>query len=158
MNSLTIALMLAAINAVAASDWQTASPRDEIRPQFHHESAGGRDGAGCWLITADNREGLHGWWTRTLPAKGGQTYKFSVWRKVSKVPVPRRSVPVRLRWLDGKGQPAERNGPGDEPITDRVLKGFAPLAEPEYPADGATDAEGWTEVAGLYRARAGPRR
>lgn len=146
-----LALFLVAVVANAA-DWQPASPRDELRPQFRDKPNGGREGSGCWMITADKEEGQQGCWTRTLPVTGGQTYKFSAWRKISNVAVPRRSTPVRLLWQDAAGKPAKRTVPGDGPITDRVLKGFAPIAEPEYPSDGVTDAHGWTEVAGTYRA------
>jgi hypothetical protein len=45
-------------------DWKTASPRDEIRPAFSYDPAGGRDGHGCLRIEADGREGLDGSWVR----------------------------------------------------------------------------------------------
>lgn len=152
MLSLLVLVFLASETARAQTDWETASPRDEIRPQFAQQPTGGRGGGGSLTITADARAGLHGFWTRTLPVNGGRTYRFTVWRKITNVAVPRRSVPVRLRWLDAAGKPARREGAGEEPITDRVLKGFAPVAEPEYLRDGATDANGWTEVSEVYRA------
>ena len=145
-------IVSAASADITATDWQTASPRDEIRPQFSQKSAGGRDGKGSWVITADKREGQHGCWTKTFPVEGGQTYRFIAWRKPTNVTVPRRSAPVRLLWRDDKGNPAMRNGSGDEPIVSNVLSGFAPRAEPEYPADRATDPKGWTEVSCVYRA------
>jgi predicted amidohydrolase len=41
-------------------------------------------------------------------------------------------------------------------VPERQVKelGHVPSAEPEYPADGATDAQGWTTVSGVYRAPA----
>jgi len=47
--------------------WRTAAPREEIRPEFTFQPAGGHDGKGCFVITHDSREGLHGYWTRTFP-------------------------------------------------------------------------------------------
>src|SRR5262245_36299022 len=48
--------------AQAPPGWSTAAPRDELRPAFAFEPAGGADGKGAWVIRADRREGQHGWW------------------------------------------------------------------------------------------------
>jgi predicted amidohydrolase len=40
----------------------------------------------------------------------------------------------------------------DEPTGVTFRPGTVPVAEPELPADGPTDAEGWTELAGIYQA------
>lgn len=55
--------------------WQPAAPRHEIRPRFSYLPTGGRDGKGSLVIVADDRQGLHGYWLKTFPVKGGETSK-----------------------------------------------------------------------------------
>lgn len=131
----------------APAGWETGAPRDEIRPQFAFEPQGGVDGAGALVIVADAREGLHGFWTRTFSVKGGQWYRFHVQRRLEGAESPRRSAVVRIKWQDDAGKSVKT----DEPMVRDVLASFARTAEPEYPADGATNSEGWTEVTGTYR-------
>jgi predicted amidohydrolase len=69
-------------------------------------------------------------------------------RQVEGVEVPRRSAPVRIVWQDTRGKAVQ----ADPPAGREKEKGPVPLAEPEHPLDGATDPQGWTKVAGLYRA------
>lgn len=133
---------------VAPDGWTTAAPRDEIRPRFSYDPAGGRDGKGSLRITADKREGLDGFWTRTYPIAGGHFYRFHTARKVTHVAAPRRSAVVRLLWQDDKGKAV----PGDTPAITEYLKGWTPIAEPEFPTDKETDAQGWTEVSDTYHA------
>src|SRR5882672_7373631 len=134
----------------APEGWQTGAPRDEIRPAFSYRADGGPDGTGGFLIDADAREGLHGWWQKSFAVQGGRNYRFSVLRRVEHLPNPRRSVVVRVLWQDDQGRPV----PLDEPIVTDYLIGWKGNAEPEYPYDRATDAKGWTEVSGNYRAPA----
>jgi predicted amidohydrolase len=138
--------------AVAATpsdaDWQAASPREEIRPAFEMVRRGGRDGHGGLIIRCDGREGLQGYWAKVFPITPGQTYRFSAYRRVDSVPLPRRSVPARIVWQDALGKPVLR----DEPLKTRLLEGQIALALAEHPADRSTDAAGWTEVSGVYRA------
>jgi len=128
--------------------WHTAAPRDEIRPAFAYEPTRGRSGKGAFVIQADAREGLDGFWTRTFTVKGGQYYQFRAFRRLRHVASPRRSAMVRLLWQDDRGQPVLR----DEPAMTNFLKGFTPTAEAEHPMDKTTDARAWTEVSDLYRA------
>jgi predicted amidohydrolase len=128
--------------------WRTAAPRDEIRPQFDYHPTGGRNGKGALVIVADEREGLHGYWTKTFAVAGGRHYRFSALRKVENVASPRRSVVARVVWQDANGKPVLR----DKPVVAGYLPGFAPTAEPEYPTDKATSADGWTEVSDTYLA------
>src|SRR5437763_12838040 len=134
----------------APDGWTTAAPRDEIRPNFSYDPAGGRDDKGSLRIAADKREGLDGFWTRTYPITGGRFYRFHAARKVTNVAAPRRSAVVRLLWQDDKGKAV----PGDTPAVTDYLKGWTPIAEPEFPTDKEADAEGWTEVSDTYRAPA----
>src|SRR5690349_14206921 len=57
--------------------WVAAAPRDEIRPEFAYNPHGGPDGQGCLAVTADRREGLDGWWTKSFPVTGGRHYRFT---------------------------------------------------------------------------------
>jgi predicted amidohydrolase len=134
----------------APDGWSTAAPREEIRPDFSYDPKGGRDGKGSFLITADQREGLDGYWVRTVPIKGAHYYRFHAVRKIVNVEVPRRSAVVRVLWQDEGGKPVS----ADAPAATGYLKGWTPMAEPEYPTDKETDAEGWTEVSDTYRAPA----
>ncbi|MBX6312547.1 MAG: carbon-nitrogen hydrolase family protein, partial [Isosphaeraceae bacterium] len=136
---------------VAAPDgWAPRAPREEIRPAFWYRPDGGPNRTGSLVIEADRREGLIGWWEKTVPVRGGQTYKFSVRRLTRGIKLPRRDTVARLLWRDAQGRPVLR----DKPTTLSYNPGTRPRAEPEYPAEGDRDAAGWIEVSGTYRAPA----
>ena len=138
-----------AAEPVASEGWQTAAPREEIRPEFSFSPKGGADGKGAFVIKADAREGLDGYWTKTFPLKGGQHYRFTALRKLQNVSSPRRSAVVRIVWQDDKG----RSVPTDErTVGNDVLPGFSRTAEPDFPTDKGTDSRGWTEISAIYRA------
>lgn len=149
--SLVVVVQLAALASAAPEGWQAKAPRDEIRPEFSYQPAGGPDGKGSLVTRADAREGLHGIWARTFPIVGGRYYAFRVLRKVEGIPYPRRHVLVTITWQDAKG----RNVVRDEPSPTSFNPGKKPMAEPEYPPDGPTDAHGWTEIAGVYAVPSG---
>lgn len=132
------------------SDWQPAAPREELRPLFHVEPTGGRSGQGALVIIADQRQGLDGFWTKDFPVQGGTTYRFTAYRKTSHVTTPRRSALVRLLWMDAQGNKV----PEDREVVRDYLRSTGGPAEAEHPIDGETDAQGWTEVMGVYRAPA----
>lgn len=132
----------------APDAWKAESPREEIRPKFSFNPNGGPNKRGSFVIQADAREGLDGYWTRQFRVQGGQHYRFHVARRAENVPSPRRSAVVRLLWQDDAGKSVTT----DEPVVSTVLPGFARTAEPEFPADISTDTNGWTTVSGVYRA------
>ncbi len=142
-----LALILASVSAfsqVSAADfhgWSLESPREEIRPQFS------TDQKGSLIITHDDREGLDGWFQKSFPVKGGDFYRFEVKRKISGVHRSRQSCLVRICWQDDSGKMVSIDERSEN--TDPNLP--MPSAEPEYPKDGQTDAEGWTTVGGVYR-------
>ena len=141
-----ITLTQASAAAPVPGDWQTASPRDELRPRFSQEAKGGRDGKGTLVLASDSREGLIGRWTKTFAVKGGAYHRFEAWRRCENVPVPRQTAVVRILWQDDKGKPVSH----DEPSFASYRPGEKPRSEPELPADKSTDAKGWTEVSDTY--------
>ena len=124
------------------------SPRDEIRPAFSFDPKGGARQAGALVISHDRREGLDGWFQKSFPVTGGEFHRFGAARKTHDVALPRRSALVRLLWRDDAGKAVPADAPAGSEAGGRPL--FS--AEPEHPADGATDAQGWTTVSGVYRA------
>src|SRR6058998_3569262 len=85
--------------------WRGVSAREEIRPEFSYDPAGGPTKRGSLVIHADNREGLDGHWERTVPVTGGRHYQFRALRRVTNVDSPRRSTLVRILWRDAQGKP-----------------------------------------------------
>ena len=132
----------------APDGWRAAAPRDEIRPRFDYNPKGGKDGKGAFLIIADEREGLDGYWVKTFSIIGGKHYRFFALRKVENVAAPSRSAVVRILWQDADGKAVN----WDKPATTGYMKGAFYQAEPEYPADKTTGADGWTEVSDTYQA------
>ena len=136
---------------LAPNGWQTATPRDELCPDFTFipKKDGEVVSVGILVIKTDEREGLDGYWKKSFPVKGGEYYRFSAMRKLDNVSAPRRSAVVRVLWHDDKG----RSVPTDETtVGNDVLPGYTRMAEAEHPLDRNTDAHGWTEVEGVYRA------
>ncbi len=132
----------------APQGWEATAPREEIRPQFNYEKAGGRSGKGALVIQADGREGLHGAWARNFPVSGGQHYRFEAYYRTSNIELPRRSAVVKINWLDSAG----RGVAEDRPVTRAFLTTYRASAEAEHPTDRTTDAAGWTQVADVYQA------
>ena len=126
----------------APEGWSTASPRDEIKPRFAYELEGGPTRKGSFVIESDAREGLMGKWTKTFLVKGGEHYAFGVLRKMTGADSPRRAGVARVLWRDAKGKSVRH----DEPSFASYLPGEKPVAEPEYPLEGATDAQGSWDV------------
>ena len=142
MKFLLALLFTASLHAADFHGWTAESPRDEIRPQF----SSGADNT--LIITHDEREGLDGWFQMSFEVKGGTFYRFDARRKTNGVTNLRQSYLVRLVWQDSNG-----NGVKLDAAPEYLTPGLPmPSAEPEYPADGPTDAEGWTTVSGVYRA------
>lgn len=132
--------------------WSTAAPRDEIKPDFAYIPDGGRSGNGAFVIEHDDREGLDGYWTKTIPVQGSKHYRFRAYRRTAGVKTPRRSGLARLIWQDDRGQLVE----SDRPVVAAYLNGnWTARVRAEHPMDKATDENGWTEVSDVYRAPRG---
>lgn len=130
----------------APAGWQTWAPREETRPTFRFDPQGGHDQRGSFVILHDDRDGLDGCWTTTVPVQGGTYYRFHALRRVRHVDVPRRSAVARVIWKDAAGRSVQH----DAPSKATYQPGKKPLAEPEYPTDKGTLEGGWTEVSDTY--------
>ena len=108
--SLSVITMAGGENS-APDGWRAAAPRDEIRPQFDYSPKGGKDGKGAFLIIADDREGLDGYWVKTFSITGGKHYRFFALRRVENVTAPNRSVVARILWQDANGKPVNWDKP-----------------------------------------------
>jgi predicted amidohydrolase len=147
-----IALGLLATTALAADQpsehWFPESPREEIRPisfRVNRDSTGAETGL---VIVTGKSDAQHGWWERSYPIEGGRYYSFSVERQTHNVESPRRCAMVRIAWQDNFGKPVL----ADPPPGRENEAGSKPLAEPEHPLDGPTDAQRWRKVTGVFRA------
>ena len=138
-------------SATAENDFKPASPREEIRPGFSIEPQGGAGGTPALVITADDRAGLDGCWKRTISIEARKFYRFEALYRAQNVAVPRRSIVVKLDWRDARNRQVPLDGPG---VSD-VLVGVTPMAETEFPEPGSIREDGWTPIAGTYRAPAG---
>lgn len=127
--------------------WVGKSPRNEVRPNFRFIPAADSSPA-KWMIESDDRDGLIGWWEKSLPVKGGTTYQFSVVRENTPVQAARRTFVVRLLWRDALGRPVLR----DDATWASYRPGTRPRAEPEFPVDEPTDTAGHTVVMQKLRA------
>jgi predicted amidohydrolase len=146
--ALLSASVVAESPARSPSSWREAAPRDEIKPAFRIEPAGGPEGREALVITADARPGLAGSWQGALPVQGGKYYRFSALRKVEQVACPNRSTVARILWQDANGKHVYREKTGAV----SYAEGKLPIAPPDYPDDLATNANGWTELGGVYLA------
>lgn len=128
--------------------WSAEAVRDEIRPAFRFEPAGGPDGKGVLSIRADERDGLAGYWKKSFPVTGGKYYHIAASYRAKGIATPPRNVLVELHWRDGKGKKVPLDQPG---VTD-YLRGATAMAETEFPSTRATSKSGWTEIADTYQA------
>lgn len=104
------------------NEWEPWAARDEIAPRFTRDPRGGRDGGEALKIECGTAAAF-GSYRRSVPVVAGQAYRFRAQFRAEGVAWPQRSVSVRLDWLNEKG---ERCCP------------------PDFAANGAAGADGWT--------------
>ncbi|MBG89466.1 MAG: carbon-nitrogen hydrolase family protein [Verrucomicrobiales bacterium] len=152
--SFVIATVTHSLGSTPASDkldgWKMTAPRDEIRPHFKCLSNHGPGNTCSYVIRTDEREGLHGAWTKTFSITGGKHYRFRVLRKTEGVPMPRRSALAKITWQDDKGRLVKN----DNPTNQKWLRSGTSTHRPDYPLDRGTK-NGWTELSDIYKAPTG---
>lgn len=131
---LALAAPLCCWGQIDLDDWETYSPRNEMRPEFAKVDASSGSTAALKISSAEN-EAIDGAWVGYFPVVGDSYYSFSIERKTERVSAPWRSAVVKITWLDRNRKNVHR---GDE------------LARPEYPLDQSRSNDGWTEVADTY--------
>ncbi len=119
----------AAGEVVSTDGWRPYAVREEIAPRSWSE----RDAQGGLILGLAGRgdDTVDGRWARDVPVVPGNTYAFGAAYRAQNVASPSRSVLARLVWLDAAGE------------------AMRPM---EYPLVGAPGPEGWTPLAGVYRA------
>ena len=127
-----VVLLLAAPafgETIAIEGWRPYAAREEIAPRSWSE----RDAQGGLRLGLAGRgdDAVDGRWAREVPVVAGKTYGFGAAYRAQGVGSPGRSVLARLVWLDAAGE------------TMRPM---------EYPLVGPPGPDGWTPVAGVYRA------
>ncbi len=143
--------------AEAPKGWQHSTPREELSPKFTYFPKGGPAGDGKFVIESEGREGLIGHWEKSFLVRGGESYRFSVKRRVENVISPRRCAVARLHWRNAQGKSVRR----DQPSEASYRTGTAPIAAPEFPRDAPPPLESanqpgdWIEVSDTYRAPLG---
>lgn len=135
-------------NATAADGWTAAAQRYEVRPVFAYEPQGGIDGKGALVISADERPGLDGYWTKTFPVTGGKHFRFEAFYLARGIAVPRLSILARIDWRDDRGKQV----PLDEPSANGYMPGVIGPAETEFPETQGARDDGWTEISAAYQA------
>jgi predicted amidohydrolase len=119
----------AAPDAASTDGWKPYAVREEIEPRsFSERDAGGRLVLG---LAGRGDDAVDGRWVREVPVVPGKAYAFRASWRAQQVDSPARSVLARLVFVDATGEP------------------MRPM---EYPLVGAAGADGWTPVAGVYRA------
>lgn len=131
--------------------WTTEAVREEVRPRLSYEPKGGHEGAGTFVITTDERDGLDGFWKRSFPVEGGGHYRFHGFRRTTGVEWPQQCAVVTVQWYTAEGKRVT----DDRKLVERYLMNYKPTTALEYPVEGLTGNDGWTELSGLWQAPSG---
>jgi predicted amidohydrolase len=134
--------------SLAQDGWVAISPRDEIRPAFSFDAAGGRNRRGSLVVETGAQAGLDGHWAKTFEVEGGRWYRFRAQRRATGADSPARCVLTRILWRDADGRAVRRDAPGAHTYAPEE----APVSEPKYPHDGEPDEKGWVALEGDYYA------
>ena len=127
------------VNSQEFNGWRSFSPRDEIRPDFAINRAGGPDGQGSLVIKHDDREGLDGAWAKTFEIEGGCHYCITAYSQLNNVSNPRHHTYVELLFHDTDGGLVLNRRTGVK-------------SRPFYPPEIQTDLHDWMKFTGIYRA------
>lgn len=136
-----LALLAASAGPVLAEEavpdgWRPYAVRDEIAPRSWTEREAGN--ALVLALAGRGDDAVDGRWVREVPVVPGRDYAFRASCRAERIASAARSVLARVVWLDAAGLPQR------------------PM---EYPVAAlSAGPDGWTPVAGVYRAPAGASR
>lgn len=123
--------------------WMTGAPLPKHAPQFSYDQS-----KKLFVTKASDDKGVHGFWRKTFPVKGGDHYRFEASRHSIKVPYPRRSTVVEIEWQDAKGNSVT----SPHPVNPEFFGKTTAPARADYPRDKESSADGWTNVNDTYLA------
>jgi predicted amidohydrolase len=104
---IVIAAAAAAAGTGTPEGWRSWSPRSEIAPRFSVDSKGGRRGGPALRIDGGQTAASYGAWQRRIDGIApGKNYRLTAWYRARGIAQERRSVGVRLEWLDERGRRA----------------------------------------------------
>ena len=129
---------------VMVSKWAFESARSEITPEHRQVEATSSD-PGFLEISADQREGLSGYWSTRQSVEPGSHVRFEVRRRTDNLKLKRRAAIARVLWLDSQGRAVERA----KPTFSSYRPGKRPRAEPEYPPV-TTSKEDYDLLSAIY--------
>jgi hypothetical protein len=132
----TPALGLATAEEPVPDGWRPYAVREELAPRSWDERGPG--GELVLGLAGRGDDAVDGRWAREVPVAPGKDYAFRAVFRTGRVASAARSVLARVGWLDAAGRPQR------------------PM---EYPVAAlSAGPDGWTPVAGVYRAPAGASR
>ena len=92
-------LSLFASVALADSGWKEYAQRPAIAPEFEQS-----DEQNILIIKSNGNVSSNGSWRRDVPVEAGKHYHFSAEYQAEDVPLPRRSILMKVEWLDQNGR------------------------------------------------------
>jgi len=131
---------LTAATSAEDSEWTLKSPRPEIA------TGGEKLASGSLSLTAEDREGLNGFWEAEFPVEGGDWVRFAAVRQAEGIEHPRRSCAVRIDWKGASGQAVT----SPHPVNPVYFGSEHGSAKAEFPVDLVEKENGSVEVGGTY--------
>lgn len=136
-------LMSFAFASAAGTDWSRWSPREEVAPDFQHETNGGPGDAERLVLRTGAGVHWQGAWKRAFAVEGGGYVSFTAWLRHEGMSDPQRHIVARVLWRDA----------GDKTVRWPLAPGAGyradqpPVAEPEYPALNFQHGDdGWCRI------------
>lgn len=111
--------------------WRFESQRQEIAPRsLQDQNILFRD-QGTLMLAGNGRNFDNGCWTKTIPVRPGEFYRFETFFLAKKIDDPNRSVLAKVIWQDASGKK---------------------IGQPEYPATSREETpDGWNIIQQIYR-------
>jgi predicted amidohydrolase len=88
-----------------SSDWEFASPRDEIEPAHGLDDAVTRDGEASLSAWGDGNDACFGWWYQVVEGiRPGGAFRLTVYLRTDNILRLWEHAVVRLHWRDARGR------------------------------------------------------